>query len=74
MQSKADKKSKKTMSGRFGLRMPQSLHQKAALLAERDGVDLNLFINVSIARYLGMLEAMDNVEITITPADEVEAK
>ncbi len=51
------------MSGRFPLRMPQSLHYKAALLAERDGVDLNLFITASIARHLGMLEAMDKIEM-----------
>src|SRR5688572_16199312 len=41
------------MSGRFALRMPQSLHTKAAILAERDQVSLNTFIVSAVAVAVG---------------------
>jgi predicted RNase H-like HicB family nuclease len=40
-------------SGRLVLRMPKSLHKKAARLAEHDGVSLNQFIVTSLAEYVG---------------------
>ena len=40
-------------SGRLVLRMPKSLHKKAAQLAERDGVSLNQFIVTSLAEQIG---------------------
>jgi predicted RNase H-like HicB family nuclease len=40
-------------SGRLGLRLPKSLHRKAALAAERDGVSLNQFIVTCIAESVG---------------------
>jgi antitoxin HicB len=40
-------------SGRLVLRMPKSLHKKAARIAERDGVSLNHFIVTSLAVYVG---------------------
>src|SRR5271169_2780194 len=40
-------------SGRLVLRMPKSLHKKAARLAERDGVSLNQFIVISLAENVG---------------------
>lgn len=41
------------MSGKFALRLPQSLHSKAAVMAERDGVSLNTFIVSAIATKVG---------------------
>jgi antitoxin HicB len=40
-------------SGRLILRMPKSLHKKAAYLAERDGVSLNQFIVTGLAEHVG---------------------
>jgi len=40
-------------SGRLVLRMPKSLHKKAARLAEREGVSLNQFIVTSLAEQIG---------------------
>jgi len=40
-------------SGRLVLRMPKSLHKKAARIAERDGVSLNQFILMSLAEQIG---------------------
>ncbi len=41
------------MSGRFLLRLPESVHSKAAILAERDGISLNTFILSSLATRIG---------------------
>jgi antitoxin HicB len=41
-------------SGKLVLRLPKSLHKKAALAAERDGVSLNQFIMNSVAEHVGM--------------------
>jgi predicted RNase H-like HicB family nuclease len=49
------------MSGRFALRMPQSLHTKAAILAERDGVSLNTFIVSALAVSVGALDLLDRM-------------
>lgn len=40
-------------SGRFLLRVPKSLHKKAALYAEREGVSLNQFVTYSVAETVG---------------------
>jgi len=40
-------------SGRLVLRLPKSLHKKAARLAERDRVSLNQFIATSLAEHIG---------------------
>src|SRR5262249_28861820 len=40
-------------SGRLVLRLPKSLHKKAALTAEREGVSLNQLIMVSLAECIG---------------------
>jgi len=40
-------------SGRLVLRMPKSLHKRATLYAERDGVSLNQFIVTCIAEKVG---------------------
>ena len=47
------------MSGRFALRMPQSLHQKAAIFAEREGVSLNTFIVNALAGSVGIMDFID---------------
>jgi antitoxin HicB len=40
-------------SGRLVLRFPKSLHKKATMFAERDGVSLNQFIVMSLAEHVG---------------------
>jgi antitoxin HicB len=40
-------------SGKLLLRMPKSLHRKAALVAAREGVSLNQFIVTSVAEQVG---------------------
>ena len=40
-------------SGRLLLRLPKSLHRRATLLAERDGVSLNQFVVNALAEHLG---------------------
>lgn len=41
-------------SGKLVLRMPKSLHQRASLYAERDGVSLNQFIVTCLAERVGV--------------------
>lgn len=43
-------------SGKLVVRLPKSLHEKAALAAERDGASLNSLINTAIAFYVGGAE------------------
>lgn len=40
-------------SGKFVVRVPRSLHRELAEAAERDGVSLNTFVNVALARVVG---------------------
>jgi len=40
-------------SGKLALRIPKSLHKKAARVAEREGVSLNQFIAYALAEHLG---------------------
>ncbi len=40
-------------SGRFVVRLPQSLHRDAARRAEREGVSLNTYVVAAVARSLG---------------------
>lgn len=40
-------------SGKFVVRLPRSLHRQLAEAAERDGVSLNAFVNVALARSAG---------------------
>jgi antitoxin HicB len=52
-------------SGKFVVRVPRSLHRQLAQTAEREGVSLNQFINVALAR------AIEQVNPSITyPIDE----
>ena len=37
-------------SGKFVVRLPRSLHRQLAETAEREGVSLNQFVNVALAR------------------------
>jgi predicted RNase H-like HicB family nuclease len=41
-------------SGRFVLRLPRSLHKKAAITAEQEGVSLNQFISACVAEAVGL--------------------
>ena len=49
------------MSGRFALRLPQNLHTKAALIAEREGVSLNTFLVGAIAASVGAQEVFERM-------------
>ena len=40
-------------SGRFTLRLPPSLHQRADLMARVEGVSLNRFFSAAVAQYVG---------------------
>lgn len=41
-------------SGRFALRLPRSLHQRASDMAEQDGVSLNTFFVAAVAERVGV--------------------
>jgi antitoxin HicB len=43
----------RTYSGRFVLRIPQSLHADLARVAEREGVSLNQYVATTLARAVG---------------------
>lgn len=51
-----------TYSGKLMLRLPKSLHQKAAEAANRDDVSLNQFIVAAVAEQLGARKAQ-NVQV-----------
>jgi antitoxin HicB len=40
-------------SGKFIVRVPKSLHRELIQAAERDGVSLNAFVNVALAKAVG---------------------
>ncbi len=40
-------------SGKFVVRVPKSLHRELVEVADRDGISLNLFVNVSLAKAVG---------------------
>lgn len=40
-------------SGKLVVRLPRTLHKKAALIADREGVSLNQFIVASVAEHVG---------------------
>jgi antitoxin HicB len=44
---------KDAFSGKFVLRLPRSLHKKAAFAAEQEGVSLNQFISACVAEAVG---------------------
>lgn len=41
-------------SGKFVVRVPKSLHRELVEAAEREGVSLNAFVNVALARVIGV--------------------
>ena len=41
-------------SGKFVVRVPRSLHRQLVVAAESDGVSLNSFVNVALARVIGL--------------------
>lgn len=57
-------------SGRLALRLPKSLHRKAAMIAEREGVSLNQFILAGLAEYVGE-RARSYPAVTIATASNV---
>jgi len=48
-------------SGKFALRLPRGLHQKATLMAEREGVSLNTFFIDAIAERVGAHKFLDQL-------------
>lgn len=46
-------------SGKFVVRVPRSLHREMVALAEKEGVSLNQFVNVALARSIGALVPAD---------------
>ena len=44
---------RETYSGKFVVRMPRSLHKGLVDAASQDGVSLNTFVNVALARVIG---------------------
>jgi len=52
-------------SGKLALRLPKSLHAKAAHFALRDGVSLNAYICTAIAHYAGMTEGFAHIPSNI---------
>ncbi len=49
-------------SGRFVLRLPRSMHQRAIRYAQRDGVSLNQFVVAALAERIGTELAVARVE------------
>lgn len=47
-----------TYSGKFVVRVPKSLHWELVECAERDGVSLNAFVNVALAKAVGEKKAL----------------
>lgn len=45
---------KEAFSGKLVLRLPRSLHKKAAFVAEREGVSLNQYISACVAEAVGL--------------------
>ncbi len=48
-------------SGKFALRMPKSLHQQAARLAQREGTSLNQYIITAIAEKVGASDLLNRM-------------
>ncbi|MCB0164356.1 MAG: type II toxin-antitoxin system HicB family antitoxin [Anaerolineae bacterium] len=55
-------RSGESYSGKFVVRVPKSLHRELAEAAEQDGVSLNTFINVALARSLGTYSVSTKTE------------
>ena len=51
-------------SGKFVVRVPKSLHRELVESAEREGVSLNAFINVELAKVVGAMSQV--IEFTMT--------
>jgi antitoxin HicB len=50
---------REAFSGKLVLRLPRSLHKKAAFAAEREGVSLNQFISACVAEAVGVSSGRD---------------
>jgi predicted HicB family RNase H-like nuclease len=57
-------------SGRVTLRIPKTLHKSASLMADREGVSLNQFLNAVVAEAVGERKGkISNVAIALTAQD-----
>ena len=52
-----------SFSGKLVLRLPRTLHQKAAIAAERDGTSLNQFISSAVAEQVGARRAAKRSDV-----------
>lgn len=62
-------------SGKFVVRLPRSLHRRAAFAANRDGVSLNQFIVSSIAEQVGAyrFSAFNTARLSVTFSIHIES-
>lgn len=59
-------------SGRLNLRLPKSLHRKATLAADFDGVSLNQLIVASLAEYIGQKSAQRPTQVVLVGSHGVQ--
>jgi predicted RNase H-like HicB family nuclease len=52
-------------SGKFALRLPRSLYQRAAKAAAKDGVSLNQFVTAAVAERLGSQTTTEKLEAIV---------
>jgi antitoxin HicB len=53
-------------SGKFMLRLPRTLHSRAAAFAEKDGVSLNQFVVATLAERIGAEQAFTRAEALLS--------
>lgn len=64
-------------NGRIALRLPRSLHRRAAVFAEREGISLNQYIVASVSMMVGSDDMVshftDRLNIAVTSATRIQA-
>jgi len=58
-QSIPEPRPEESYSGKFVVRVPRSLHRELVERAEQEGVSLNQYVNVALARCVGRAEALN---------------
>jgi predicted HicB family RNase H-like nuclease len=61
-------------SGKLMLRLSRSLHRRAAEMAHAEGVSLNQFIVITLAKRMGAIEAKATTKMTIMANSEFVAR
>ena len=67
-------KSEEAFSGRILLRLPRSLHRRAAAMAEQDGTSLNQFVVAAVAECVGTGRAAATLQAKIEQRIATSAK